>query len=265
MERKGRLNLTQFLENGTVKKIALVKEKNRPHRLKREKWALELAKSRGLNVPGVLDYFLDSDGNEVLILEKIDGVTLDRQDSKIREMAMRLAGQQMLKLADACKKYGWIDPYKLTGTYNTWKLFLISFAQVYGQRLVETKLLNLNKLKKIIKRINELDFNFSSPFLIHRDIKLENIIYSAKEDVWIIDWENAILGDPIFELAVFSARNGRNGLWKNLLVGYGFEISKNNCLLYEMYETLALIGLISFLYKNNINYEDKVSRLNAMV
>lgn len=265
MERKGRLNLTQILSDGTVKKTGLIKEENRPYRLKREAWALGVAKSQGLNVPKVLDYFLDSIGNEVLILEKIEGSTLDNQKLEIREKAMGLIGQQMMRLSNVSKKYGWIDPDKLIGAYETWKSFLLSFAKIYGKRLTERGLLNEKRLQKIINKINDSDLSLPFPCLIHRDIKLSNIIYSDDRNVWIIDWENAILGDPLFEISVFGARNGHGSLWRELLRGYGLEIHKLNHFAYDLYETLALVGLIAFLSKHRLNFKDKIKRLNLLI
>lgn len=265
MERKGRLNLTQFLKNGTVKKTGLIKEENRPYRLKREAWALGVAKSQGLNVPKVLDYFLDAVGNEVLILEKIEGNTLDKQKVEIREKALSSIGQQMMRLSNVSKRYGWIDPDKLTGVYETWELFLLSFAKVYGKRLVDANLLNEKRLQKVINKINDSNLSLSFSYLIHRDIKLSNIIYSDDGNVWIIDWENAILGDPLFEIAVFGARNGHGCLWRELLRGYSPEIYKSNHFLHDLYESLALIGLISFLFKYQLDFKDKIKRLNLLI
>ena len=265
MERQGRLNLTQFLKNGTVKKTGIIKEENRPHRLKREAWALDVAKSQGLNVPSVLDYFLDNASNEVLILEKIEGVTLDKKNIKIRGKALGLIGQQMMRLSGVCKKYGWIDPDSLTGTYETWKSFLLFFAQTYGKRLVDSNLLSEKRLQRVTNKINNFNLNLPFPYLIHRDIKLGNIIYSDDGNVWIIDWENAILGDPLFEMAVFGARNGRNNFWRELLRGYNVEIHKLNYFVYNLYEALSLIGLVSFLHKHSLNFKDKIKRLNLLI
>lgn len=265
MERKGRLNFTQFLPNGTVKKTAIIKEENRPHRLKREAWALNVAKSRGLNVPKVLDYFLDSDSNEVLILEKIEGNTLDNQKVDVRERAMSLIGQQMLKLSNVSKKYGWIDPDKLVGTHGRWELFLLFFAETYGKRLVDNNLLSEKKLQRVINKINNSNLSLPFPYLIHRDIKHSNIICSYDGNIWIIDWENAILGDPLFEIAVFGAGNGRSNLWRELLRGYNFEIHELDYFVYDLYETLALIGLVSFLHKHSLDFKDKIKKLNSLI
>ena len=265
MKRQGRLNLTQFLENGTVKKTAVVKEESRPYRLKREAWALSLAKHYGLNVPDVLDYSLDTEGNEVLILEKIDGVTLDKKNIKIRGKALELIGRQMTRLSGVCKKYGWIDPDKLTGTHETWELFLLFFVQTYGKRLMENNLLSKKRLEIIVNKVKSLNSNLISPCLIHRDIKFRNIIRSNNGKIWIIDWENAILGDSTFELAVFSARNGRNNYWRKLSDGYNLKPHLLENSLYDLYESLALIGLISFLNKHGLYFKDKLENLNKLI
>ena len=89
--RKGRLNNTEFINNDVIRKVAITQEVVRPYRLKVEAWALSQAKSRGVNTPRVLDYYRDSEGREVLVLERIHGKHLLRRLSE--------------KTSNACSKW----------------------------------------------------------------------------------------------------------------------------------------------------------------
>lgn len=62
--RRGRLNEVRFVASGVIRKIAIAKESKRPTRLKVEEWALSIARKYGVNVPRVLDYFVNSAGQE---------------------------------------------------------------------------------------------------------------------------------------------------------------------------------------------------------
>ena len=76
---------------------------------------------------------------------------------------------------------------------------------------------------------------------------------------WIVDWENSLMGDQLFDLAVYSAKFGRDRLWEGLADGLGnlgIESDK-----YKLYEVIALIGTIDFYRKQGINYSQKVRKL----
>lgn len=70
--RKGRLNAIEFVDEKSIRKISVVQEKSRPYRLKIESWALSQARARGINVPRVLEYYRNTEGLEVIVLEASD-------------------------------------------------------------------------------------------------------------------------------------------------------------------------------------------------
>ncbi|WP_405544229.1 aminoglycoside phosphotransferase family protein [Streptomyces phaeochromogenes] len=84
---------------------------------------------------------------------------------------------------------------------------LIRFTQkrVYGENLPEyedlfTDLgLGLNSFEYLRKHVDGLT---SRPFcLLHADLHRENFILDSAGKVWAIDWELAMLGDPLYDLA----------------------------------------------------------------
>lgn len=261
-QRKGRLNITQVLSNGTVRKISRVKEKNRFFRLKLEWWALKEARVRGVNVPEVLDYFLDEKGREILITKHIIGENLSRSISQGNIDALGLVGTQMMKLKGGFDGFGFLNSDEMRGEYNDWHSFMHLFFKIYGGNLVRNMLISLSEFNYINNLIETLNLEIDEPFLLHRDIKSGNIIKDNEEKIWIIDWENIILGDPLLDLAQFGANYGHNALWQNLAKSYGSEVKNQKYLLYEV---IILTGIIDFCQKYRIAYKRRVKSLRIKI
>lgn len=156
-----------------------------------------------MNVPRVLDYFVNSAGQETLVIERIPGgIPLTKCLPKEQVEYMRSVGEQMVRLSQPTSGYGWIKPTTLTGVYETWKSFLLVYANTFGIRLVTAKIIDCELITKVIAVIEKVNLPISFPYLLHRDLKHANLIADKKGKTWIIDWENAILGDPLYDLAI---------------------------------------------------------------
>ncbi len=262
--RKGRLNMIEFVDEKTVRKIGVVQEKDRPHRLKVEAWALSRAKSRGVNTPRVLDYYRDSEGREVLALERIHGKHLLRRISQENTECMFEVGAQVILLSNStfnCS-WGWINPASMTGISESWQSFLLLYVQTYHELFVKKNILEETHLQKVYSAIDSVDLNLPGPCLVNRDIKPSNIIRDNNGKVWIIDWENTILGDPLYDLAVFGVKYGHGILWENLVLGCGFDVSSAK---YALYEIIALIGIVDFYREYQINYWGRQKQLRKLI
>lgn len=257
--RKGRLNLTQFINENTVRKIGIVPEASRPTRLKIEAWALKTARGKGLNVPEVYDYYLNPNGQEVMIRQRIPGNTLTRSISSFNAECFQNIGAQMLLLAGVTKKYGWIDPESLEGKDESWRLFLETYALKYGQRLVDAGIIQNNHLQLLLNGFEKVNLNIGDPSLLHRDIKPTNIIQDPKKDLWILDWENVMLGDPLYDLAIFGNRYGEGVLWNNLVGGYNLQPPLPER--YTLYRAIVFIGVLDFHRKQNLSYTGRRQQL----
>ena len=257
--------MIEFVDEKTVRKIAIVQEKVRPYRLKTEAWALSQAQLRGINTPCVLDYYRDLNGREVLVLEKIHGMHLSRRISKESVECMFKVGSQMVLLGDApfnnCG-WGWINPVSMTGISRSWQSFLLLYVQTYHELFVRKKILGKTQLQKVYSAIDSVDLSLSGPCLINRDIKPSNIIKDDNGKVWIVDWENAILGDPLYDLAIFGVKYGHGILWRNLVLAYGLDVSSAK---YTLYEIVGLIGIIDFYHEYQINYQGRQKQLYKLI
>ena len=257
--RKGRINNTKIVGDVFIKTAVRVESDERL-RLKRERWALNIAKEKEVSVPKVIDYYLDDKGREVLKLEAIPAKTLSAFPVKSQAEVMWKVGSEILRLKSVSKKFGWPDPNTLEGEFDEWKLFLYKFTGIYSGRLVERHIIQNDFAIGLLKRITRFDFEIVESDLVHRDIKANNVLCS--EDLtryWIVDWENCLLGDQLFDIAVYSANYGRDRLWKALVEGSRSPSVESDK--YKLYEAIALIGTIDFYRKQGMNYSQKVTKL----
>ncbi len=261
--RNGRTNKTIITEDFFLK-TAVAKDETRRTRLSRERWALALARTRGLPVPDVLEYAVRGN-EEILKLERINAPNLTFYNVDVQSRILKRVGIDFSsKLKNISDRFGWPDEEKFLGTYATWKEFLSEFIERYGRRIVEKKIIPPVFLETVLAAVSEMQFYKNGADLIHRDIKEENILYLPESDqYWIVDWENALLGDGLFDLATYSGDYGRTSLWMALADGFGKENIKSRQ--YLLYEAAALIGTIDFYRKQNIESSFRIRSLDAIV
>ena len=261
-KRRGRLNITGLIDNEKMYKIAAVKEQKKPNRLEIECWALIQAKKLGINVPQVIDYYRNDKGQEVLILERINGGHIYHFTSQEKIFYMRSVGSQMMSLVNPSEGFGWINSQSKKGISSKWGHFICSYAEIYGRRLVNIDVISGDNLKKVIKMLSVLDLDIKIPYLVNRDIKPGNILRDAEEKIWIVDWENVILGDPLYDLAIFGGSYGHGFLWEGLSQGYGLSVSSSK---YRFYQIVALFGIIDFCVKYKVPYLRRQQRLQYLL
>lgn len=263
-KRKGRLNVTEFVSNEVIRKVSIVKEPVRPYRLKVEGWVLSQAKVRGINVPLVLDYYQDKDDREVLVLERIHGQHLLRRCSQENSKCMSDVGEQILSLSDnpVDRGWGWINPSTMTGVSESWKSFLLLYVQIYHKIFIEKNILEESHFQVVYRAIDGIDLNNLKPCLVHRDIKPSNVVRGNNGTTWIIDWENAIFGDSLYDIATFGVRYGHGALWDSLVSRYEFDFSLPK---YTFYQIIILIGLIDFYREHKVNYYGRQKQLCKLI
>lgn len=258
--RRGRLNETEIRSDGAVVKKAVGQEYHKRLRLRREKWALEIAKVCGVNVPKVIDYYLEGEV-EMLITTAVDGVELTFLSNKEKAIAMQNVGQQMLKLFSVSRGFGWPHPEKLEGEFGSWDSFLLHFVNLYGGNISRRGIVLESNMDKVAKLIRIMNLQLKTPHLIHRDIKPSNILQSYGCN-WIIDWENALLGDYLFDVASYGANYGHDSLWQGLAKGMGADVETAK---YKLYEVIILIGVIDFLSKQGLKYTERCKELDKLI
>lgn len=262
--RHGRLNVVNFINNHVVQKIGVIQENSRPHRLFVEKMALLAARAKRLNVPTVIDYYRNANNTEVLVLERISGAPITDEDNADNAKAMEEVGKQMRLLKRVTNGYGWLKPQSFQGEFDMWSSFLTVYTKEYGLRLVKSRILDTRVLGKLLEVIRNSNLNIPAPFLLHQDLKAGNIMRDDDSKIWIIDWENSILGDPLYDIAMFGVRRGQTKIWESLIKGYGVDatFSKTRYLLYEI---IALIGAVEFNIKQGVKKTEREKRLISLL
>ena len=262
--RQGRRNLLEFSPNDdkTVRKIAVVSELVRPNRLMVEAWALSHAKERGIHVPAVVEYYRDSENHEVMTLERIVGRVLSREKTPENIDCMYSVGEQMSNLEGVSSGFGWIDPISGMGTSESWEAFLHGHLSGSESRLLECGDLPEEISRAVHGMIDRFDLSLPQPYLVHRDIKPSNIMRDEEGNAWILDWENTMLGDPIYDISMFGMKYGHGAQWEALRAGYGLVLPEER---YGLYEIIGLIGMIDFYKKHGISYGGRMKQLIRMI
>ncbi len=102
------------------------------------------------------------------------------------------------------KGFGYISTTKgeLSGIFSKWNDYLVGRFE-YNIEFLENFLpiSKINKIKSIF--YNRVDnINIKRGVLIHNDIKTDNLIFNQDtQQLYILDWEESIIGDPLFEYA----------------------------------------------------------------
>lgn len=262
-QRVGRLNTTTLLNETTIQKVAHVVEADRQIRLGIEAWALSVAKQRGLDVPTVYSYSRDRDGCEMLMMERIKGTPLERvPDYKARARAMFEVGKQLCNLESVSSTFGWIHPETHVGSHPSWRQFLVDYVDRFAGILAQYGLLASDLGQKLLQMTRDLDDSLKQASLVHRDVKPGNLILRSNGGVAIIDWENAIFGDSIYDVALYEVREGQSLASSEFARGSQTETSSQR---YRLYGAIALLGMTDFQREYRGDAESQAARLGELI
>lgn len=160
---------------------------------------------------------------------------------------------------------------ELTGTFSSWKSFIFLNLNNHLKECVKIGVLSpseLVSLKSIYVKSKPI-FTNSKSSLIHNDPSLRNIFVNNNRVTGIIDWEDAIFGDPLWEIAfidTFLFRKEDKLKFKLFCNGYGININKEyKSLKYWLYylriSLLKTISRFKFGYENDMGL--KIDKLRV--
>ncbi len=262
-KRAGRLNDTSIIDATTIRKYGRIVENIRPYRLLNEAWGLQTAHQRGVNTPTVKSYSRSPDGHETLEMERIPGSSLDKiTDERGRTHCMHEVGTQLSRLGNVSTGFGWIDPERRVGAYDSWTHYIADYTASYVQLLIHAGLIDQAEADKLLSRVRSTEFNIERPSLVHRDIKWGNLILSNTGAVYLIDWENIIFGDSMYDVAIFGVREGHGEPWKAFASGLGVDTES---LQYVLYESIALVGIVEYHRQYESNAPEKAAKLKQLI
>ena len=121
-------------------------------------------------------------------------------------------GKSLSSVHTACNQFLTLDKAKIFQKLYPSKVFFMADNNASNLNKENLDRLNLNdlntflvehhKYRKIINDAQALWLSDSdSKTLIHGDLKLNNVIIDSDKNVWIIDWENVLIGNPEWDYA----------------------------------------------------------------
>lgn len=232
-----------------------------------DKIALELIEERGVDVPvPKLFNAFKMKGESVVVLEKIkypllESVSREKMRKCIPSMVENLRKIHYIKSERA-------GSLSRTGRIMSWKEILLSkfdgkdrnlnWMKIASRRCLEKKLV-LQSVEKIVEKIEKTGFNEKEYSLLHTDFNQRNIFINPKSDkiTGIIDWSEALFGDPIYDFARI-----RMFIW-HFNLGHETVKAYNELMSYDENEKqLEKIYLLSRIVEYLAYYSEKLNEFN---
>lgn len=97
-----------------------------------------------------------------------------------------------------------IKKNKLIGIYPNWSDYFFLNLNKHINYLKRVKVINLEDCIKILNIFNKFrsEIVYNSPHLLHGDVANQNAIFASGK-IRLIDWEDALSGDPLYDVAFY--------------------------------------------------------------
>ncbi len=114
------------------------------------------------------------------------------------------------------------------GIHNSWKDFVFLNLEAHIGYCIKHKLLDNTSAQKIETYFSHLDKRlfYVDPVLLHGDIANHNVFVKGNKISGVIDWEDSISGDPVYDIAYFGTGCYRNEQWLSAFLD-GYKIVKS--------------------------------------
>jgi hygromycin-B 4-O-kinase len=177
--------------------------------------ALHLS-GHGVPVPEVVDIGTLGGLNFYIITVKCSGRTLD----KLSPDEMRTVLPEFLRVLDAIHGvdvsrfpgYGIFD-HRGAGPFGTWRDFILSIGserEFSWTRLFENTFFEREVFERLHGPLTELaEFLPEERKLVHGDYGFGNVLSEGGRITGVLDWESALFGDSLYELAHLIVQEGR--------------------------------------------------------
>lgn len=251
----GKRNIVE-INSQYVLKIGEKVESVRPKRLLIERFVMKKLEKYGMAVPKVLNYGTFVDNREYIKIKLVKGEGGSSKDLSIDLFDVyRNVGNQLKKMPLEFKRFGWINPETFNGEFATWNKYLYDFVQKYGLRLYKRGVLEKFQIAIVLKYIKKLPNNFKMAGFVHRDLKPQNLIFNPRDKkVYMLDWENAILGDPLLDLAILKTNFKNQKIYRGFIKGFlNRPLNDAERKSVDLYSVIAMIGTLNFNLKNNLS------------
>ena len=194
-----------------------------------ETWAIGRLAAAGVQVPDVACYIDNPDVTPIPFL----AVDLIRADGRLTAETLQEVGR-LLGICHTMRGAGFgpvevtgdpLDPIMVRGRYASWREFLESILGEIGE-LIRVGLLSVeigDSVRRHAASIEPSPLARAEGVLLHGDLKTDHLLAMDGELTGVIDWGDASIGDPAWDLARASMM--RPGEFEPLLAGYpGAEV-----------------------------------------
>jgi hygromycin-B 4-O-kinase len=164
------------------------------------------SKKPSFPVPKIVTHFCFED-IPVLVMEKLSFPLLD-------SIAKDMLGRYIPSLISMMKELHTMKSKKpahlYRGELESWRDYVLSFFDgralvwddVFKRKVLDEDLVRVS-IDKMIRTLQTLDMDFYEFSLLHTDINQRNIFVDTvtKKIAGVIDWEDAVYGDPVYDFA----------------------------------------------------------------
>lgn len=132
-------------------------------------------------------------------------------------------------------------------------------------RMNDLDIAKYGEVKQALAHLIELlpDENNINQVVCHSDLNHNNLLLSKEGQLYLVDWENAMIADPITDYGMVLNAYIPKENWERWLENYG--VKKNNALIRRMYWYLLMDSLSFLGWHFNRDESDRVNdRLTAL-
>ncbi len=189
---------------------------------------------------------------DYMIMDYLDGESLDKTDQK---SAFQDLGMNFSEIHKIKGKYygtlrvGSLSLMELVGMYKDWNDFLHVNLTKHIDKCLMLGVFDKKTSDFINNVFKKTKINTRKISLLHNDPGQRNVITKNGKIVGVLDWEDAILGDPLWDIAFIDTflfgKNDRNK-FKAFLIGYGSDYKKIYTKKYLLYYLrIAMLKAVS--------------------
>lgn len=198
-------------------------------------------------------------GQQLSLLQ--DPETQYLPESILNSLGEILAKQHTIAL----KKFGPIDLNSLnaevSGVHDLWKDYIFCNLDEHIATCLNIQAITLEQAEQIIDLFNRLEslLIIDKPVLLHGDLGNHNIFSDGKKITALIDWEDCMAGDPIFDIAYWGTFF-RDHFRAHLLEGYCHNAQLPNDFELRYWLYYLRVSLSKTVHRYRFGYQDVAGR-----
>lgn len=224
----------------------------------KEQWAITAAAKEKVPTPEVLEVCNDVADLPYMIARKVPGrvgTTIGRQRLQVlQQLGQYAAVINRIPTHDFGHIFDW-SPNKLSRN-ATWKQYLEQDLKVDErmEMFQRAKVLDRQKLKKLMEQVRLMKHWTKSPSLNHGDIRLKNVVLNEKRDiVAILDWEDCTSNiAPFWDISI-ALHDLTMDEKEAFLQGYGLDLKEYM----EVAPAIKALNILNYAWAVGIALENK--------